>query len=380
VPHSPVAVPVEKPPRLLQRGVEIATKHVYERLLVVLIRRFVPEHTPHQALHKRVLPAVFLTEALTEHRITVRLSVIEKPKRLHGFFFHILAAESLNPKVIIGTVLRENFGGGLRSPPTRIIVGCHTRRFGGRGYKSIPPPHFGMHVALQLFAFDEPVGGFRETLRSIQDQTVPKETPISYEAWITPSSTDDPLFDAARQEGFSAHTAPQGKLSSRNAAHNQAVEDGADVIVSWDADAPAIRDDALKSLIQPFHDPEIVAVNSLPISRKSPSGRSMFGGLVDIGAMLEDITVPHIHGQCSAIRASAWEEVGPFSTAIDETDSVAVRSEEEIGFHRRLRAIGGVTFAPSFVYNDPRRHLCKIPGMGDPDYCESRGVETFQHR
>jgi hypothetical protein len=238
-----------------------------------------------------------------------------------------------------------------------------------------------MNVAIQVFAFDEPVDGFRETLSSIQDQTVPRGIKPSYEAWITPASEDDPLFTAARQEGFTPHEAPDGKLSSRNVAHNRAVDEGKDVIVSWDADAPALNDEALSNLLEQFDDPGVVAVSGLSMSRwKRDGGLSLAGVFLDMAAITEDVVFPHIPGRCSAFTADGWKRAGEFDTQLDQTSMQDVRQEEEFDFLYRLSEVGRHTFANAPVRNGLRRHLCKIPGMGDPDYCDTRGVETFQHR
>jgi hypothetical protein len=233
-------------------------------------------------------------------------------------------------------------------------------------------------IAIQVFAFDEPADRLRDTLEAIISLPTPDNSNVRYETWITPAGDDDTSMTVAESTGFNAFEAPSGKLSSRNVAHDHALNTGADIIATWDADAPPLSHQTLIRLAEPFEKTNVVAVNSSPVSRSTPAkSNSLFGAVIDIGALAEDIAVPHMHGQCSAFQADAWGEIGPFSESIDQTDSNQVRSEEEIQFYSELAQKGDVVYAPAHVYNDPRRHLCRIPMVGDAEYCQARGVETF---
>jgi len=234
-------------------------------------------------------------------------------------------------------------------------------------------------VVVQVPAFQEG-SEMLPVLEQIHQQPVPDGVDVDYQLWVTLSPPDKELCTtwqaAIEAEGFEVYEAPSGKLSARNAAHNTAVRDGHDIIVSWDADAEPLSEMTLANLIVPMRAGEASCANSNPYSL--PAG--LFGVVVDVFSSVEDVTVPHIHGQLHALTADAWRQAGPFDDSIDQTDSAAVRAEEEFDFRRRLRTQtehGVVDVADATVYNDPRRAYCQVPGMGQNPYCSQRGVRTF---
>ena len=217
-----------------------------------------------------------------------------------------------------------------------------------------------------------------ETATEIAQQRVPDGWDVDYEAWVTLSPPDRELCDtwqnAMAAENVDVFEAPQGKLSARNAAHDSAVARGYDVFFSWDADAPPLNGDVMASMLRAFEqEPRPVCVNSKP--KSSPDG--LVGQAIDLFAAAEDVATPHIHGQCHALTAEAWQSVGPFDESLDQTSMVDVRAEEEFGFWRKLRSLGPVVQPrDAVVYNDPRRIACKVP-FASSDHCTGR-VGTFE--
>lgn len=217
-----------------------------------------------------------------------------------------------------------------------------------------------------------------ETATEITEQNVPTGWSVDYEAWVTLSPPDRDLCDtwqnAMAAEGVDVYEAPQGKLSARNEAHSSAVARDYDVLFSWDADAPPLHSNVLRAMLEAFDEqPEPVCVNSKP--KSSPDGA--LGQAIDFFAATEDVFTPHVHGQCHAMTAEAWEHVGPFDESVDQTLMATVRGEEEFGFWRKMRAFGRIVQPPrAVVYNDPRRAYCKIP-FASSDHCEGR-VGTFE--
>lgn len=233
------------------------------------------------------------------------------------------------------------------------------------------------NAVVQIPAYEEGRTVY-ETATEIANQTVPDGWDVDYEAWVTLSPPNRELCDtwqnAMAAENVGVIEAPQGKLSARNEAHDSAVERGYDVFFSWDADAPPLRDGVLASMLRAFEqDPRPACVNSKP--KSSPDG--LVGQAIDAFAAAEDVATPHIHGQCHALTAEAWDIAGPFDESLDQTSMQEVRSEEEFGFWRALRSVGPVVQPhDAVVYNDPRRTYCKLP-FASSDHCVGR-VGTFE--
>ena len=231
-------------------------------------------------------------------------------------------------------------------------------------------------IYVQVPAFEEPE--VHDTLRRIKEQAPAAPGTVTVEAWVTRSEDESGVCStwqsAQSVPGVGVFEAPSGKLSARNAAHNHALSSGADVIVSWDADAPPVGGSVLSAVAEPALRPGVSLVNSRPVA----SDGSILGSLIDAGGRAEDVLRPHAHGQCHAFPASTWEQVGPFNEALDQTNPYAVRQEEEFRFYTEARAIGEVVTADdATVFNDPRRHYCYLPGMEDDDYCVTLGEDTF---
>lgn len=238
-----------------------------------------------------------------------------------------------------------------------------------------------MDVVVQIPAFQEG-DRLRQTATEIAEQDVPESTTVDVEAWVTLSPPERSLCTtwqaAMAAEGVDTFEAPQGKLSARNAAHDSAVDRGYDTIVTWDADAPPLRSDTLVQLLSPFSDGAVVATNSKPAAATAPNP---IDRVIDLAAYAEDAFKPHLHGQCSAFRAGVWDDYGGFDTTIEQSEIASVRQEEEFSFYDAVSECGKIVDTKALVYNDPRRHYCKLPLAGDWAFCDRRsGTETFRPR
>lgn len=236
----------------------------------------------------------------------------------------------------------------------------------------------------QIPAFSE--SPWRDRLETIIAQPTPDDWTVSWEAWVTPNAPNpencQTLREARSTPGVTAYEAPPGKLSARNAAHDHAFDAGADVIVTWDADAPPVTMDALSNLLRALEDPQTVAANSKPVAPDTVTGR-----LTNVMKNVSKMVEPHLYGQASGFTATAWAEAGPFDTDRDQTDSAQVRIEEEFRFRWRVEELGDVVeVAAAPVFNDTRRTVCRVREMlssisqrrvRDP-YCDRLGVDTFQ--
>jgi len=230
---------------------------------------------------------------------------------------------------------------------------------------------------VQVPAFEE-ANQLPKTLREIDTQTVPSGVSVTKQVWVTRSEdrrgTCSTWQAAEMVEGWEVHEAPQGKLSARNAAHDHALRNGADLICAWDADAPPLADTVLHSLVLDILDNDgVVLANSNPIARDG----SLLGLGSEVASKLEDGVVPHVHGQCHVMAAAVWQRAGPFDTDLNQTDIGDVRAEEEFAFRRRVAQIGRIADDPAAkVFNDPRRNACRLPNYEDP-FCERIGDNTF---
>lgn len=236
-----------------------------------------------------------------------------------------------------------------------------------------------MHAVVQVPAYREG-DQFPEVLAAIREQDVDGHD-VDVEAWVTlspPGTRADCTTwqDAASVDGVTVHEAPEGKLSARNAAHEHAIEAGADAIVSWDADAYPRDDRVLASLLEPLEGDDVVVANSTPLA--APFEGNLLATLVDVAGAAEDRVRPHVHGQCHAMTAAAWEQLGPFDESIDQTNVSEVRAEEEFGFYHEAERAGAVVEPDGAVIsNDTRRHRCRIQsaahlGGGRGSFCASR--------
>ena len=233
-------------------------------------------------------------------------------------------------------------------------------------------------LAVQMPAFEE-AHQLPKTARAIADQRVPDGVTATYEAWVTRSEdrrgTCSTMQAAKTVGGWDVYEAPAGKLSARNAAHNHALNHGADLICAWDADAPPLADGVLAALVETAMQDGVALANSNPVARDG----SAIGLVSEVSSKVEDTIMPHVHGQCHVMTAEAWRVAGPFGTELDESDIGDVRGEEEFDFRRRVEEVGEVVDVPEAeVFNDPRRNICRLPNMeATSDFCKRRGDRTF---
>jgi len=233
-------------------------------------------------------------------------------------------------------------------------------------------------LVVQMPAFEE-AHQLPKTARAIADQRVPDGVTATYEAWVTRSEDRcgvcSTMQAAKTVGGWDTYEAPAGKLSARNAAHNNALNHGADLICAWDADAPPLADGVLTALVETATQDGVALANSTPVARDG----SAIGLVSEVSSKVEDTIMPHVHGQCHVMTAEAWRLAGPFDTDLDESDIGDVRGEEEFDFRRRVSEVGEVVDVPQAeVFNDPRRNICRLPNMeATSDFCERRGDRTF---
>lgn len=242
-----------------------------------------------------------------------------------------------------------------------------------------------MHAAVQLFAYDE-ADRLGDTLDMVAAQSTPDDIRVDYEAWVTPTTThaeDDPTYQiAADHPAFTAREAPDGKISSRNVAHDDAVARGIDAIAVWDADVTPEDTGTLATLLEPLRDGSVSATNSSPKYYGTP-----FAPAQTLLWRVRCAITPYMHGQASAFSTDAWQHVGPFDDDVEQTSLMQVWFEEERGFYKKLSDVGRVVSPGAVVYEEDRRVQCRIErtnhrfrGREMSDYCKRMGTETFHPR
>lgn len=247
-----------------------------------------------------------------------------------------------------------------------------------------------LRAALQVPSFREGVlrpDDYERTLEAIAEQKSPDGWRIEASVWVTPDVTprvDDPTWAIPRSmSAWDVREAPPGKLSTLNAAHDRALEDGVDAIVTWDADTVPAHPGVLETILEQFHEPDVAAVNSI-----TRSEGTVLGVWWDVISHAVEVAVPYLHGQCHAMATDAWRQAGPFDTSIDQTDISAVWFEEEYSMYRRLARAGRIAQpADAVVLCDTRRLECRIErawaqldGRPMTAWCSERGDKSFETR
>lgn len=238
-----------------------------------------------------------------------------------------------------------------------------------------------MDVAIQVFSYKE--RELEDTLDEYEKLNIPGFVDnVAYHACVTPRDSYMPRMaeHAESHSTFEMIQTPSGKLSSRNHAHDLAMEQGYDVIVSGDGDAPPTDRDYLHALLGPFREPGVVATTGLQYDENPvtfPITHTFY--------YADQMRKP-IYGRSSAFTVEGWRHAGPFAD-VDQTDVYSTRGEEEFDFRRRLEEIGEFRMvSDARVHTDLRRVKCKYQKqwnkIGRPmsPYCERSGTETFHPR
>ena len=127
-----------------------------------------------------------------------------------------------------------------------------------------------------------------------------------------------------------------GKLSARNLGVELAT---GDIIVSLDCDV-LVPPNWVNMIIQPFKDPNVVAVQTTSIQ----DGMPMLATINRLGT--DFFNIDKILGRGSAFRKSAFLAIGGFNESINQKDIVQMLAEEEYGFRQKLESLGKVVFLP----------------------------------
>jgi len=168
-----------------------------------------------------------------------------------------------------------------------------------------------------------------ETLASLQQQNVVMEYPEAFEFVIIGTDGDSTFVAEEWEPCATVLSAPRGKL---NARHLGALETGADIILSVDADSFYPRNWANK-MLEPLG--ENVGTTASAIDAPFEPLMYFMKLLEYRGRML---------GRGCAYWRRAYFDSGAFDLSVDQRDIRTLNREEEWDWRTRLNEIGRVSF------------------------------------
>lgn len=178
----------------------------------------------------------------------------------------------------------------------------------------------------------------KDTLRSLEMQSVRNEYPDRFEVLIVDSHSTDNTTEIASKYGMVLQT-PKGKLTAKDIGIRAAK---GDVIMTVDADT-YYPPNYLNLMLRHFSDPVVVAVTS-PRLVDHP----VLGPLY----VLDAIFNTRIRGSNAAFRKSAYFACGGHDLTINQLNGRAMLLEEEYNFGAKLGSVGDVILdrsAPSIT-------------------------------
>ena len=172
-----------------------------------------------------------------------------------------------------------------------------------------------------------------QCLQSIKSNNIYQQYPQDFELIVIGCQN----VDMAIAKQYADKTdCVQGKLSGRNRGVQMA---SGDIIVSLDCDA-VIGPNFLNMLLQPFKDPNVVAVGTSSVQDTAPMMSALFRIASDIQSSEK------LLGRSSAFRKSAFEAIGGFDDNFDQNDITELWHREEFFFPQSLSQHGKIVFLP----------------------------------
>ena len=210
-----------------------------------------------------------------------------------------------------------------------------------------------------------------QCLQSIRNQSIIRLYPDMVEIILVDSGSTDETVHLAEPYVDKIIQAPNGKLTARNLAINEA---RGNIIVSVDADC-YYGEHWLNTLLSEFNDPNVVAVSGSTIDNDaiSPILQDFVYVLDNLGRA---ISYPDkMSGRNSAFYKHIFYLSGRFDESINQLDVDEMLKEEEYGFGKRLSKYGTVKYKlnASTIHLGGYRGLCRL-GIGD-ERCKSDRIK-----
>ncbi|MFP3265452.1 MAG: glycosyltransferase family 2 protein [Acidilobus sp.] len=194
-------------------------------------------------------------------------------------------------------------------------------------------------VSVVVPAWHEPDELLEISLSSLRGQTVVQRYPELFDFIFV--GCEGTNLDIPSKYGYRVLCAPRGKLRAR---HLGIVSAEGEIIVAADADS-FYPPGWLDLMLRPFYDPGVVATTST----------TWQGSLEPLAALPKLLVYENrMSGRGSAFRRWAYFAVGGFDLGADDRyletgDTNILVEEEEVGFKRRLEALGRVTLVDAPV-------------------------------
>jgi len=194
-------------------------------------------------------------------------------------------------------------------------------------------------VSVVVPAWREPDELLEASLSSLRGQTVAQRYPELFEFIFVGCGGVD--LSIPSEYGYRVMCAPRGKLRARHLGISAA---SGGIVVAADADS-LYPPGWLDLMLRPFHDPAVVATTST----------TWYGPLEMLVALPKLLAFDiKVSGRGSAFRRWAYFAAGGFDLSADDRyletrDTNVLVAEEEIGFRRRLEALGRVVLVDAPV-------------------------------
>jgi len=231
-------------------------------------------------------------------------------------------------------------------PVLGLIVGGHLtansaaalesyRRVSSPGEPVRPPSA----VSVVVPAWHEPDELLETSLSSLRGQTVAQRYPELFDFIFVGCEGVD--LSIPSEYGYRVLCAPRGKLRARHLGISGAA---GEIVVAADADS-LYPPGWLDLMLRPFHDPGVVATTST-------TWQGPMEPLVALPKLL--VYGDRMSGRGSAFRRWAYFATGGFDLGADDRyletgDTDVLVEEEEVGFRRRLEALGRVVLVDAPV-------------------------------
>ncbi len=214
-----------------------------------------------------------------------------------------------------------------------MVVSAIVDRSQSKPNTNIAPPISTVSIIIPTYNEESFILQSRESIRS---QSIIQAYPDMLEFILVDSGSTDRTVALAQPYVTQTIIGPRGKLTARRMGIDQAK---GDIIVSVDSDA-VYPVHWLNTLLEPFYDSEVIAVNGSTIDNSVPWIPLM---IRNIGEVYEKVFHPNqMLGRNSAFYKGAYYQIGGWNESINQKNVWDMVNEEEIGFGNRLASIGKV--------------------------------------